>query len=815
MQLLRILASSLLLASLALAQGGARPVHLAVVTIRDAATLDKLMALDLDLAGRNALELPVREVEVIADDAELQRMTAAGLRYRVEVRDLEKTIGDRLARYQMPMSLTPSVGQGAMGGHYTLAQMEAILDEFARKHPAICTQKVSLGKSHENRDIWMIKISDNVQVDENEPEVLYDALHHAREPLSMTTTLLFMDWLLSEYGKDPIATFIVDQRELYFVPCVNPDGYEYNYRNNPNGGGMWRKNRRSNGGSYGVDLNRNWPTGWNAPYGGNSTNPSSDTYRGPSPLSEPETTALDNFIQSRKFVVGCSCHTYSDILLYPYGWIASGPTNEADYRKISDYATSQNNIPAGVTSNILYVAAGGALDHYHEQYKMFGFTPELGKSSEGGFWPNPTTQVDIANRNQHMFRSFALVAGAYVEFDKVAAQEGPGGNSNQVIEPGERGTVDITLKNVGAAATLGRATVTLRTQDPQITIVQGTADLGQVTAFGSAAQSSALSFDVDANHAPSFADFELELSFDGFKTQRRLRVPLAPNSVIGADDFELNLGFARSSGDTATTGRFERAAPSATNYMNRNYQPANDHTSGTGTLCWVTDGRPGTSAGNYDVDAGHTSFVSPVFDLRHVSLPELRFWLYFSESTSDDPFRVDVSDDGGQNWVERYRRNTHTNGWEQIRIEDLPNTAQVQLRFWTQDLNPSLVEACVDDLELRGLVQPGALTLMGSGERGTIARFTLQGEASGLVLPMFAAAKSAPLSFAGIQGQLLLDLQSLFVLPPTALLGKPNIRFDIPIPGDPAFAGLKLHWQQLSISPQELRLGNTQTLEIR
>jgi hypothetical protein len=82
-------------------------------------------------------------------------------------------------------------------------------------------------------------------------------------------------------------------------------------------------------------------------------------------------------------------------------------------------------------------------------------------------------------------------------------------------------------------------------------------------------------------------------------------------------------------------------------------------------------------------------------------------------------------------------------------------------------------------------------------------------------MDFLALAKSAPLSFAGIQGQLLLDLQSLFVLPPTALLGKPNIRFDIPIPGDPAFAGLKLHWQQLSISPQELRLGNTQTLEIR
>ena len=119
----------------------------------------------------------------------------------------------------------------------------------------------------------------------------------------METTLLFMDQLLDDYGHDPEATFLVDQRELFFVPCVNPDGYEYNRTTNPGGGGLWRKNRRANvGGSYGVDLNRNYATGWSAPNGGSSPTPTSDTYRGTAPFSEPETAALEAFAASRHFV---------------------------------------------------------------------------------------------------------------------------------------------------------------------------------------------------------------------------------------------------------------------------------------------------------------------------------------------------------------------------------------------------------------------------------------------------------------------------------------------------------------------------------
>jgi murein tripeptide amidase MpaA len=97
--------------------------------------------------------------------------------------------------------------------------------------------------------------------------------------------MYYMWYLLENYGTDPEATYLVDNREMYFVPCFNPDGYEYNRQTDPNGGGMWRKNRRNNGGSYGVDLNRNFGYMWGYDDLGSSPIPSSETYRGPSAFS--------------------------------------------------------------------------------------------------------------------------------------------------------------------------------------------------------------------------------------------------------------------------------------------------------------------------------------------------------------------------------------------------------------------------------------------------------------------------------------------------------------------------------------------------
>ncbi|MCA8958046.1 MAG: hypothetical protein KDC87_18365, partial [Planctomycetes bacterium] len=226
--------------------------HLVRVALPDTRHFLRLLALDFDLAACQSLPAldgrrGARSVEVITTDPELARLQRAGFQFVVAQRNLEAYYAAELRRKSLgqPDTLTPALGQGAMGGHYTLAQMEAILDAFHTNYPNLCSAKISIGRSIEGRDLWMVKISDNVQIDENEPEVFFDALHHAREPLSMETTLLFMDELLDGYGKDPEATFLIDNRELYFVPCVNPDGYEYNRSTNPNGGGMWRKNRRN------------------------------------------------------------------------------------------------------------------------------------------------------------------------------------------------------------------------------------------------------------------------------------------------------------------------------------------------------------------------------------------------------------------------------------------------------------------------------------------------------------------------------------------------------------------------------------------
>ena len=147
-------------------------------------------------------------------------------------------------------------GFGSMGGYYTLAEVIEELDSMKLLFPNLLSTKLSIGTSIEGRPIYMVKISNNPNVNEDEPELLYTALHHAREPEGMMQMIFYMYYLLENYGTNPEVTCLVDNREIFFIPVVNPDGYEYNRQTNPNGGGMWRKNRRNNGGGiYGVDLN--------------------------------------------------------------------------------------------------------------------------------------------------------------------------------------------------------------------------------------------------------------------------------------------------------------------------------------------------------------------------------------------------------------------------------------------------------------------------------------------------------------------------------------------------------------------------------
>ena len=287
---------------------------------------------------------------------------------------------------------------GQMAGFYTYEEMLDILDSMRVLFPNLISNRQIVSPSivtHEGRPIYWLRISDNPDTDETvEPEVLYTALHHAREPNSLTQMIYYMWYLLENYETDPEVRFIVDNTELYFMPCLNPDGYIFNQTNEPDGGGLWRKNLRNNGdGSTGVDLNRNYGFEWGFDDIGSSPNPNSETYRGPSAFSEPETQAVRAFCQEHEFVVAQNYHTFGNLLIYPWGY-SDSPTAESEtFNTLAMVMTLENDYVAGTgTETVGYTVNGDSDDWMYgettEKPSIYSLTPEVGRGGAGGgFWP--------------------------------------------------------------------------------------------------------------------------------------------------------------------------------------------------------------------------------------------------------------------------------------------------------------------------------------------------------------------------------------------------------------------------------------------
>ena len=182
-------------------------------------------------------------------------------------------------------------------GYHSYTEMAAEVAAVAAAHPTIVS-RFSIGKSYQGRQLWAVKISDNVAVDEAEPEVMFDGTHHADEHMATEMTLHILHWLVDGYGDDPRITSIVDTREIWIVFAVNPDGAEYDI----SGGTFhhWRKNRQPTPGttSIGTDLNRNYGYHWGGG-GRTSSNPAAITYRGTKAFSTPEARAMRDFLASR------------------------------------------------------------------------------------------------------------------------------------------------------------------------------------------------------------------------------------------------------------------------------------------------------------------------------------------------------------------------------------------------------------------------------------------------------------------------------------------------------------------------------------
>ena len=554
---------------------------------------DLLDRTKVTVAGAAIVEVDHAEVVATANRRAVRRLRRAG--FTVErmsaVRKKLRRAGGRAAAFPP-----------ADSAYHDYAETSAELLAVANANPTR-VQRFSLGTSYQGRTIWGVKVSDNVATDENEPEVLFTANQHAREHLTVEMAL----YILNRLVNDAEFAQFVDNREIWIVPMVNPDGVEYDiatgsYR-------MWRKNRQPSP----TDLNRNWSFQWGC-CGGSSGSVSSETYRGPSAFSAPETQVVRNLVNSR--VVGgvqqikahIDWHTYSELILWPYGYTTANTTSTLNANDRNAHAQLGQNMAAtnGYTpeqASDLYIADGTINDWMWGTYKIFSYTFEMFPTgSNPGFYPPDEQIVPQTTRNRAAVLRFLDASDCVYEVIGLPCGGGP-----------------------------------------------------------------------------------------------------APTTLY-SDTFETATGWATSSGDTATTGRWERGDPEPT--TSSGAKQLGTTVSGVNDL--VTGRLAGAAAGDNDLDGGVTTITSPAVTLNGFTSYTLQFSQYLahgSNSSSADYLRVGVQvGTAAPTWVwTRTGAAANLNGAWGTGSASLNAYANQQIRIVVQAADAStasLVEAGVDDVRI-------------------------------------------------------------------------------------------------------------------
>jgi hypothetical protein len=350
----------------------------------------------------------------------------------------------------------------ADSNYHNFAELNAEITTAVANYPAILSKQV-IGKSYEGRDLIALKISDNVAADEDEPEVLFTHHQHAREHLTIEMAVYLLKQFTQGYGSDQRITNLVNSREIWLLPDLNPDGGEYDiatgsYRS-------WRKNRQPNAGSsnVGTDMNRNWNFKWGC-CGGSSGSTGSETYRGAAPESSPEVKAFADFVRGRKvggvqqIKTAIDFHTYSELVLWPFGYtfddLAPGMTQDdrdAFARIGTDMANSNGYTPE--QSSDLYITDGSIDDWLWGDQKIFGYTFEMYPtgSAGGGFYP-PDEVIDreTARNKESVLHLLELSDCPYRAIGKESQYCGttppPGGGPYE-------NTADVQIPDAGSAVT--------------------------------------------------------------------------------------------------------------------------------------------------------------------------------------------------------------------------------------------------------------------------------------------------------------------------------------------------------------------------
>ena len=382
---------------------------------------------------------------VDTDSEQLRAISAAGLETRVTWPDIRD-------KFRRMTGCSPDDGSFRdFGLFFNYWEMRDTILHLAQRYPDITAIDTSM-RSFQNKALWCLKISDNPDSNEHEPQVFINGAIHAREPMGTHTCIGFAGTLCRDYGSDSLVTWLVNNREIYIVPVENPDGYVYN---SDSGGASanWRKNRNNTSPRTGpgVDLNRNYGYKWAYDDNNSSPTPSNEVYRGPSRFSEPETQAFRDFQAAHKFRTEMDFHTYGRSNMYPWGYDAVLPPDSAVLIEMCDTLYTYNGYSSAQASGVNGVSFdweySDTLWNGVQKFVTYAFTSELGIND---FWYGSTDSAYIAAevmRNVPNCCYLTRVAGVWLEPVAVFVNDTEQGNSNGKLDPGETAKIWFRLRN--------------------------------------------------------------------------------------------------------------------------------------------------------------------------------------------------------------------------------------------------------------------------------------------------------------------------------------------------------------------------------
>ncbi|XP_035645951.2 carboxypeptidase A5 [Oncorhynchus keta] len=268
--------------------------------------------------------------------------------------------------------------------YHDIADIYSFQDMLVAENPNLVS-KIVIGQSYQGRTLNVLKFSTGGT---NRPGIWLDTGIHSREWITQASGTWFAKKIVTDYGRDAALTAILDKMDIFLEIVTNPDGYYYTHNSNR----MWRKTRKPNPGSscVGTDPNRNWDAGFGEP--GSSGSPCSETYRGPEAHSESEVKSIVDFVKShgnlKAFV---SIHSYSQMLLYPYGYTSTPCKDQSELhdlamKAITDLASMYGtSYRYGSTINTIYQASGTTVDWTYNQGIKYSYTFELRDTGRYGF----------------------------------------------------------------------------------------------------------------------------------------------------------------------------------------------------------------------------------------------------------------------------------------------------------------------------------------------------------------------------------------------------------------------------------------------